>query len=138
MVLDGYLIGWKYYYIKHGSTCITNSHVTVFGKRNSNSNYRHITSTLLQPESFAESGIKVQFVQKELIPVQKNDLLGIFTVSCGSTAKHVVSAESISTHPKHTFKIVSVTRSLVEALSINSFTDNQRLRVSLQAFVAGM
>ena len=134
MVLDGYLIGWKYYYIKHGSTCITNSHVTVFGKRNSNSNYRHITSTLLQPESFAESGIKVQFVQKELIPVQKNDLLGIFTVSCGSTAKHVVSAENIDSDPlppKHAFKKPSVTIAEVEALSIYSFTDSQRLRVSL-------
>ena len=138
MVLDGYLIGWKYYYIKHGSTCITNSHVTVFGKRNSNSNYRHITSTLLQPESFAESGIKVQFVQKDLIPVHKNDLLGIYTVNCGSYAKHIVSAETNNDDLIHAFRQVSVTIAGVETLSINSFNDNQRFRVSLQAFVAGM
>ena len=138
LTLAGYLIGWKYYYRRSDETCTTNSHVTVFGKRGSNQNYKHITSTLLQPESLAESGIRMQFVQKDLIPVHRNDLIGMSTLNCWGNAKHVVSAESISTDPKHTFKIVSVTRSLVEALSINSFTDNQRLRVSLQAFVAGM
>ena len=137
-MLDGYLIGWKYYYKTSDGVCTTNSHVTVFGKRNSNSYYMHITSTLLQPESFAESGIRVQYVQKDLIPVQRKDLLGIYTVNCGNTAKHVVSAESVSTGAKHVYKKVSVTIGGVETLSVNSFTDNQRLRVSLQAFVAGL
>ena len=127
MVLDGYLIGWKYYYIKNDYTCTTNSHVTIFGKRDSSSNYKHITSTLLQPESFAESGIRVQYVQKDLIPVQRKDLLGIYTVNCGNTAKHVVSAESVSTGAKHVYKKVSVTIGGVETLSVNSFTDSLRL-----------
>ena len=138
ITLDGYLIAWKYYYIKNDGTCTTNSHVTVFGKRNSNSNYRHITSTLLQPESLGESGIRVQYVQKDLIPVQSNDLLGIYTVNCGSIARHVVSAETTIDDPIHVFKQVAVTMAGVETLSIRSFTDNQRVRVSLQAFVAGM
>ena len=139
ITLDGYLIGWKYYYKKVDSICTTNSHVTVFGKRDSNSNYGHITSTLLQPESFLESGIRVQFVQKDLLPVQRNDLLGLYTVNCGSTAKHVVSgANDNANTPKHAFKQASVTLAGVEALRINSFTDSQKLRVSLQAFVAGL
>ena len=138
MMLDGYLIGWKYYYIKNDYTCTTNSHVTIFGKRDSSSNYTHITSTLLQPESFAESGIRFQFVQKDLIPVQRNDLIGMYTVSCGTSAKHIVSVETNNDDPRHAFKRVSVTVAGVENLSINSFTDNLRLRVSLQAFVAGM
>ena len=93
---------------------------------------------MLQPESFAESGIRLQFAQKDLIPVQKNDLLGIYTVSCGTSAKHIVSAETKNDDPLHAFKQVTVTVAAVEALSINSFTDKQSLRVSLQAFVAGL
>ena len=79
----------------------------------------------------------MQFVQKELIPVQSNDLLGMFTVSCGNTAKHVVSAETNVNDPRHAFKKVSVTLAGVAALHVNSFNDNQKLRVSLHAYVAG-
>ena len=135
---DGYLIAWKYYYKNRIYICTTNSYVTVFGKRDSNSNYKHITSTLLQPESLAESGIRIQFVQKDLIPVQRNDLLGIYTVNCGNNAKHLVSGYGDFGIPKNTYKQFAITLAEVEALRINSFTDNVGVRVSLQAFVAGM
>ena len=138
LTLAGYLIGWKYYYRRSDETCTTNSHVTVFGKRGSNQNYKHITSTLLQPESLAESGIRIQFVQKDLIPVQRNDLLGIYTVNCGNNAKHLVSGYGDFGIPKNTYKQFAITLAEVEALRINSFTDNVGVRVSLQAFVAGM
>ena len=126
-MLDGYLIGWKYYYKTSDGVCTTNSHVTVFGKRGTKQKYKHKTSTLIPTVKFAESGIRVQYVQKDLIPVQRKDLLGIYTVNCGNTAKHVVSAESVSTGAKHVYKKVSVTIGGVETLSVNSFTDSLRL-----------
>ena len=136
--LNGYLIGWKYYYKNSTDMCSSNSYVTVFGKRGSNQNYKHIASTLLQQKS-TESGLRVQFVQKDRVPVQSNDLLGIYTVNCATNAKHLVSAETNSDDPKHVYKKAPVTVAEVEdTLSMNSFNDNQRLRVSLQAYVAGL
>ena len=69
ITIDGYLIGWKYYHKKYYYTCANHSYVTVFGKRGSDTKYKHITSTLLQPESLSVSGIRFQFVQNYLAPV---------------------------------------------------------------------
>ena len=79
----------------------------------------------------------MQFVQKDLIPVHRNDLIGMSTLNCGPNAKHIVSAESHDDDPKHAFKRTSITKAGVETLEVNTFNDSQRLRVSLQAFVAG-
>ena len=139
ITIDGYLIGWKYYHKKYYYTCAKHSYVTVFGKRGSEIRYKHITSTLLQPESLSVSGIRFQFVQNNLAPVRHNDLLGMYGEICGGGTRHLVSGVILNnSQPTHIFRLFPVTKQQVEGITINRFIDTQRINVSLQAYVTGL
>lgn len=136
--ISGYIIGWQYYLINIGShlQCSDSSYVSVWGRRGSDS-YGQVAATLLQPEDLSE-GVRFQIVQRELIRVEKGDILAIFTNGCGNPyKKNLVSAQGFESDdfPKNGFWQSSSPNNFPPEY-LGSF-DARQIFLSLHAYVTG-
>ena len=78
--VSGYLVAWQYYMnIDDGKRRVcTNTSYAAIIRRNGNK-YTMIARTLLTPEDSTNAGVRFQFIQNQVIRVQKDDLIAAFT-----------------------------------------------------------
>ena len=118
--VSGYLVAWQYYVNIDGGrfrVCTNTSYAAII-RRNGNK-YTMIAKTLLAPEDFTNAGVRFQFIQNEVIRVQKDDLIAAFThrgflsecnqlisvhpTSGSNTLTIAISAESYDVNKTYTF-----------------------------------
>ena len=83
--VSGYLVAWQYY-MNTGDVCTNTSYAAII--RRDGNNYTMIARTLLTPEDSTNEGVRFQFIQNEVIRVQKDDLIAAFTDNGESSPCH--------------------------------------------------
>ena len=113
--VSGYLVAWQYY-INTGNVCTNTSYAAII--RRDGNKYTMIARTLLTPEDSTDTGVRFQFIQTEVIRVQKNDVIAAFTEKGHNSSCH---------------QLVSVHRTLgSETLTVNVGTSEFKVNETKQ------
>ena len=136
--VSGYLVAWQYY-MNAGDVCTNTSYAAII--RRDGNMYTMIARTLLTPEDSTNAGVRFQFIQNEIIRVQKDDLIAAFTDNGLSSPCH----QLVSVHR------TSGSDTLTVDVGINNFGINNTRQLprngdfgfrnanpALKAYVSGM
>ena len=132
--VSGYLVAWQYY-MNTGDVCTNTSYAAII--RRDGNKYTMIARTLLTPEDSTNAGIRFQFIQNNVIRVQKGDLIAIHTEEgknspCGA---HLVSGNPSGRYETMVADL-GIDFELSQTLTLLDEPDS--VDVALKAYVSGI